>query len=37
MIDYASKDYLKDKPEHKSWDILAAVLWALLIIVFNFM
>jgi len=36
MIDYASKDYLKAKPEHKSWAILAAVLWVLLIIVFNF-
>jgi hypothetical protein len=37
-MDYANKDYLKStpKPEPKGWAILAAALWALVIVLFNF-
>jgi hypothetical protein len=37
-MDYANKNYLKStpEPEPKGWGILAAVLWALVIVLFNF-
>ena len=36
-MDYANKDYLKSKPEPKVSAILAAILWAAVILLANYL